>query len=73
MFTLFMNPCFAVLPYTFIPNSAQLEWSFLLQSCMKCAATTGIHPASHGRRPGAGSTSYQAEKLLHAEEASNAN
>lgn len=41
-----MNPCFAVLPYTFIPNTAQSEWSFLLRSRMKCAATTAIHPAT---------------------------
>lgn len=69
----FMNRCFAVLPYTFIPNTAQLEWPFLLRSCMKCAATTGIHPASHGRTQATRSTSYQAEKFLHAGEASNAN
>lgn len=68
-----MNPRSAVLPYTFIPNTAQLEWPFLLRSCMKCAATTGIHPASRGRTQTTQSTSYQAEKLLHAGEASNAN
>lgn len=50
--TFLMNPCFAVLPHIFIPNTAQLEWPFLLRSCMKCAATTGIHPASRGRTRG---------------------
>lgn len=68
-----MNPCFAVLPYKFIPNTAQLEWLFLWWSCIKCAATTGIHPASHGRIQNTRSTSYQAEKLLQVGDNSNAN
>lgn len=58
-----MNPCFAVLPYKFIPNTAQLEWPFLLWSCVKCAATTGIHPASHSRTQATRHTSYQTVKL----------
>lgn len=68
-----MNTCFAVLPYKFIPNTAQVEWPFLLWSCIKCAATTGIHPASHGGTQTTRRTSYQAEKLLCAGENSNAN
>lgn len=71
--TFFMNACFAVLPYKFIPNTARSEWLFLLWSCIKCAATTEIQFASHGRTQTTPSTSYQAEKLLHAGEASNAN
>lgn len=68
-----MNACFAVLPYKFTPNTARLEWPFLLWSCIKCAATTGIHPASHGRTQTTPSTSDQAEKFFHTGEASNAN